>query len=281
MIHLGRMGVRYGTAKGELQETGVDLQLPRLRLLVVDDDPLNRDMMALMLAPLGCELEFACDGSEALEAITTRVYDLVFLDLILPDLNGLDVCRRVREWEAGKGHLPIVAVTAYDMPGTPAELAKAGMDDYIFKPYDLRSLSRIIELYVTANRADPSEESADGAAAPGAEVPILDSAGSLIDFSNDLDGYKELLRGFLRSLPERLHKLERAHESGDLEALNRECHTLKGVSAGLGAVRLSRLATQLGRACNDGRVAAAPPLIDRIRHAITELEAEGRVFLKS
>src|SRR5512144_2221145 len=79
------------------------------RLLIVDDDPLSRSMMDLMLAPHGYKLDFASDGSEAIASIKSGQYDLVFMDLVLPDMNGRDVCREIREWEAGKHRLPIVA----------------------------------------------------------------------------------------------------------------------------------------------------------------------------
>src|SRR5512146_2095875 len=91
------------------------------RLLIVDDDPLSRSMMDLMLAPHGYQLGFACDGAEAIQAIESGQYDLVFMDLILPDMNGRDVCREIRRWEAGKSRIPIVAVTGLDLPGQPLE----------------------------------------------------------------------------------------------------------------------------------------------------------------
>jgi CheY-like chemotaxis protein len=237
--------------------------------------------MELMLSPLGYTLEYACDGAEALEAIKTKPYHLVFMDLMLPDINGTDVCRQVREWEAGQRHVPIVAVTGLDMPGQPLELFKAGMDDYIFKPYDLRGITRIINLYALGENNGANGETEAGNTRPVVELPVLDSAGCLADFSHDVDGYKELLRDFLAGLPARLEKMHRAREAGDFERLNRECHTLKGVSAGLGAMRLSRLATQLGRACADGQQPSAGALLEQLEKAVEELQATGRDFLES
>ena len=251
-----------------------------LRFLVVDDDPLNRNMMELMLAPHGYELEFATDGSEALEAIKSRPFDLVFMDLILPDMNGRDVARQVREFEAGKQHLPIVAVTAFDMPGQPLELVKAGMDDYIFKPYDFRGLSRIIQLYAVDQGQGPGNPVEPSARVLGPDAPVLDTAGTLQDFSDDVDGYKELLRDFLASLPVRFGKMEQAYTAGDYESLSRECHTLKGVSAGLGAMRLSRLATQLGRSCADGHRHSAESLLRELDEALAQVRAEAATFLE-
>src|SRR5512147_2341052 len=144
----------------------------RPRLLIVDDDPLSRSMMDLMLAPHGYELGFACDGAEAILAIKSGQYDMVFMDLILPDTNGRDVCREIREWEAGNSRIPIVAVTGLDLPGQPLALIKAGMDDYVFKPYDVRTLTRLIGLYTGG------EEAGTGGATSPSYAPVLDIAGS-------------------------------------------------------------------------------------------------------
>lgn len=281
MMQLGQTGRIESSANGQADASDLGPGARQLRILAVDDDALNRDIMQVMLGPFGHQLEFACDGSEALEAIKTRSYDLVFMDLMLPDQSGRDVCRKVREWEAGKSHLPIVAVTAYDMPGQPLELFKAGMDDYIFKPYDARGLARIIELYAGSDGAGPAADNGHRAAGRGPEAPVLDWRGSLLDFSNDVEGYKELLTDFLTSLPGRLEKMRRALEDCDFERLNRECHSLKGVSAGLGALRLSRLATQLGRSCGAAQAELAAPLLVQVEQGIAELQAEGRVFLQS
>ncbi len=255
--------------------------LGRLRLLVVDDDPLNQNIMELMLLPLGYELEYACDGAEALEAIKTKPYDLVFMDLMLPDMSGREVCRQVRVWEAGKRHVPIIAVTGYDMPGQPMELFKAGMDDYIFKPYDLRGVKRIIGLYAKHDERAEGAQADKRNTALEQEAAVLDTAGSLADFSNDVEGYKDLLRDFLKGLPARLERMRRAHEAEDFERLNRECHTLKGVSAGLGAMRLSRLSTLLGRACAEGQQALTDPLLAEVEAAVVELQSEADQFLNS
>jgi CheY-like chemotaxis protein len=281
MIDLGQDTGRGTGVSGKGGSAGTESKRRRLRFLVVDDDALNRDMMQLMLAPLDHQLDFAGDGTEALEAIKSQPYDLVFLDLILPDMSGREVCRLVREWEAGKRRVPIVAVTAYDLPGQPLEMIKAGMDDYIFKPYDLRGLSRIIELYAGE---DSHQQALDGDAAnqlPDPNIPILDWKGSLQDFSNDVDGYKGLLTDFLASLPGRLEKILDAQGAGNLAQLDRECHTLKGVSAGLGARRLSRLAAQVGRACNSGKSTAIASLVQLLQQAMAELKAEGDAFLRS
>lgn len=249
-----------------------------LRILVVDDDALARSLMEAMLSSHGYQLDFACDGKEALNAIETHRYDLVFMDLILPDMNGRDVCRQVRAGEAGQRHVPIVAVTAYDLPGQPRELVMAGMDDYIFKPYDVRTLRRVIQLYVIGD-GEPRLGSNQPLELP--DVPVLDVQGPLQDFSNDLEAYQGLLRDFIASLSVRLGKMHQAFAEGNLETLGREAHSLKGISAGLGAAALSRQASQLNKACAGGTRSPAGDLLVEVERGMDALRAEADKFLAS
>ncbi len=252
-----------------------------LRFLVVDDDALGRSLMEVMLTPHGYELDFACDGGEALAAIETRAYDLVFMDLVLPDMNGRDVCRQVRAREAGQRHLPIVAVTAYDLPGQPAELVRAGMDDYIFKPFDARTLTRIIEIYAVGDGQAGFRSQGGEQPVQVPDAPVLDTEGPLRDFSNDVEAYQGLLRGFVESLPARLGKMQGARAAGDFATLGREAHSLKGISAGLGAAALSRLASRLNKACADDGKASAGGLLNEVEQGMAALRVEAQSFLDS
>jgi CheY-like chemotaxis protein/HPt (histidine-containing phosphotransfer) domain-containing protein len=251
-----------------------------LRILVVDDDALGCSLMQAMLAPHGCQLEFAGDGKEALDAIETHPYDLVFMDLILPDINGLDVCRQVRARESGQRHLPIVAVTAYDVPGQPRELAMAGMDDYIFKPYDARALTRMIQLYAVGD-GQPAPTAGQGQPVQVPAAPVFDVEGPLEDFAGDVDAYHSLLRDFLASLPARLERMKQAHSSANYETLGREAHSLKGIAAGLGAAALSRLAGQLNKSCAADGSTAAGALLVEVEQAMDAVRFEVEKFLAS
>ncbi|HEX8991568.1 MAG TPA: response regulator [Anaerolineales bacterium] len=266
----------------EVHDTGqsdTDAGAGALRLLIVDDDPLGRSLMKIMLAPYGYEIESACDGQEALQAIKSQRFDLVFMDLVLPDMNGMDVSRQVREWEAGQRHLPIIAVTAYDLPGQPLEMIRAGLDDYIFKPYEARGLRRMIQLYTNPDGRDaPSEARADGRHAL-AEAPVLDYKSSLADLSGDAEGYRGLLKDFLAALPARLDKMVQAEAAADYERLGRETHSLKGISAGLGAMRLSRLAAYLNYCCGEGSRQGAAEALERVKQGMIELQEEASSYL--
>jgi CheY-like chemotaxis protein len=250
------------------------------RLLIVDDDPQSRSMMELMLAPHGYKIGFASDGAAAIQAAQSGQYDLMFLDLILPDMSGREVCRQIRQWEAGQRRIPIVAVTGLDLPGQPLELVKAGMDDYVFKPYDVRTLTRLIRLY-TGEREDAAGQDAAGDAPSLKEIPVLDIVSSLQDFGDDAESYKALLGDFVAALPNRMGRMLQAQKDGDMERLGRECHSLKGISAGLGAMRLSRISAHVCTALRNGQRIPVEERLRQIEQCMQELQAEAHVYLSS
>lgn len=117
---------------------------PPLEILVVDDDELNRRLMHVILTHEGHRVEAASDGREALEAVKHKRFDIVFMDLHLPDMNGLEASREIRTWEQGDSHIYIVALTASYLPEVGQILFDAGMDNYISKPFEIEQIQRLL-----------------------------------------------------------------------------------------------------------------------------------------
>jgi CheY-like chemotaxis protein len=128
---------------------------PGLRVLVVDDNPVNRRIAEAMLRRLGCVVETADDGAAALEAWSAAPWDLVLMDCQMPVLDGYDATRRIREVEAesGRRHTQVVALTAHALAGDREVCLAAGMDDYLTKPVTLDRLSAKVRGAVAANVA--------------------------------------------------------------------------------------------------------------------------------
>jgi CheY-like chemotaxis protein len=117
----------------------------RLRILVADDNQVNRKVAQRMLERLGHTVTLANNGKEALAAIKTASFDLVMMDVQMPEMDGFEATRRVREWEAGKTHIPIVALTAHAMDSHREECLAAGMDSFLAKPILLEFLKLELE----------------------------------------------------------------------------------------------------------------------------------------
>ena len=116
-----------------------------LKILVVDDDALGRQLMHLILTKEGHRVDVAANGLEALEAVKQNQFDIVFMDLHMPDMDGMEASRQIRAWEKGNSHTFIVALTASYLPEIGQDLFEAGMDNYISKPLEVAQLQRLLK----------------------------------------------------------------------------------------------------------------------------------------
>jgi CheY-like chemotaxis protein len=147
-----------------LQEPGVPAALPgdhrlgkgrfsSFRILLVEDNPVNRAVTRVMLEYFGCRTDVARNGREALAAVAGAVYDLILMDCQMPEMDGYDATRAIRERESACGgevrRIPIVALTAHAMEGDRESCLDAGMDDYLSKPYKPDQLSVVLARWLT------------------------------------------------------------------------------------------------------------------------------------
>ena len=116
-----------------------------LKILVADDDALGRRLMHLILTKEGHRVDLAANGLEALEAVKLNQFDIVFMDLHMPDMDGMEASRQIRAWEKGGSHTFIVALTASYLPEIGESLFDAGMDNYISKPLDVAQVQRLLK----------------------------------------------------------------------------------------------------------------------------------------
>lgn len=115
-----------------------------LKILVVDDDVLNRRLMKVLLTHEGYQVDLASNGLEAFDAIKTQKFDIVFMDLRMPEMDGMEASRRIREWENGGQHTFIVGLTASYLPEEGPKMFEAGIDNYISKPFQMEHIRRML-----------------------------------------------------------------------------------------------------------------------------------------
>ena len=128
---------------------------PRGRVLVVEDNPVSQLMAVEMLKRLGCRVDVAGNGLEAVEALRQLPYDLIFMDCDMPIMNGFDATRAIRAEERGRRHVPIVAVTASALKGDSERCMAVGMDDFMSKPFRLQDMARRVETWLGRVDAGP------------------------------------------------------------------------------------------------------------------------------
>ena len=258
-------------------QSGVD-RIPQLKILVVDDDVLNQRMMQLLLTREGHLVDLASSGLEALNAVKLQHYDIVFMDLQMPVMDGIEASRRIREWENGGQHTFIVALTASYLPEKGHILFKAGIDNYVSKPFEIEHIQRLLKYSFRSRLTADSHQ----AIILKQEVPsekALDIEKGIVQVGGDADTYRELLADFIEGLPVRLQSIQRYFEKKDLVELSRAAHNLGGIAANLGASQLSEYARKLDKQSVEGYTESIDHLLQEIQLAVGKLLETSSNFL--
>ena len=176
------LGVRAGVALPGPMTTGeytAHRRLLGLKVLVVEDNPVNREVAVGMLNALGCSARTANDGQEALTLLEREDFEVILMDRQMPRLDGLATTSEIRRREANrrKPPTPIIALTAHAMPGSREECLRVGMNDFLLKPFSLSELSRVLGRYAR-RRATEHAASASTRRAQAEEAPVILSAGA-------------------------------------------------------------------------------------------------------
>ncbi len=223
------------------------------RILLVEDNPVNRDVALAILEGWALRADLVSNGIEAIQALRLSHYDLVLMDVQMPEMDGLEATRTIRDRRSGvlDPSVPIVAMTAHAMREDRERCLEAGMSDYLSKPVDPRALLAILEHYLQVPKARVVPEPASG---PTEDVPpaVFDQAGFLGRMLGNRKAAVRVLDVFLSDAPRRLARLQDAAESGQSEAVVRELHTLKGSSATVGGNALHAMARELEIAVKSG-----------------------------
>ena len=224
----------------------------QLRVLVVDDDELNQRMMNLILTREGHHVQIACDGMDALRAVDTHVFDIILMDLQMPNMDGVEASRRIRESENGSRNAYIVALTASYLPEMGQELFSVGIDNYIAKPFDVEHLRQMLN-YGLDHRKRKSTGALPAENIPATVAPLsfdLDKGIAMV--GGDEEIYRELLADFVERLPEKSVNIENCFNERNMDGLAQAAHNIKGVSSNLGALQLSEYAGRLEKSASGG-----------------------------
>ena len=195
-----------------------------LRILLVEDNPVNQKVVVRMLENLGHSTEIANHGKEALSRLNSENFDLVFMDVQMPEMDGLTATRNIREREQMTGaHVPIVAMTAHAIKGDKERCLEAGMDGYLSKPVSSQAIQDAIARFFHADAACNGVPSAGRFPSSS-----WDYGRALQRVEGDQGLLAELIEIFLEETPKQLNALELAIQAREFENVHRTAHTLKG-----------------------------------------------------
>jgi signal transduction histidine kinase/DNA-binding NarL/FixJ family response regulator/HPt (histidine-containing phosphotransfer) domain-containing protein len=258
-----------------------DRDLARLRILIVEDNPINCKVALLMLESLGCHAEVAANGELATRAVSAADFDLVLMDVLMPVMDGLQATRWIRAHLEPQHQPRIVAMTAGASDRDRDECIKAGMDDYATKPIQRARLRDVLRTAAAHRRDVPAPPTA-GLDDPARHVTpqvTADVTGPelLARLAEQIgaDGARRVCDSVVATAPKIIEQLTVAAANGDAAVLRLHSHTLRGICASLGADELSARCADLERRALIGAAdaAAATTLVcDRYRTLVGELE---------
>ena len=243
-----------------------------LRILLAEDNAMNQKVALRLLERLGYRADVVSNGLEALEALERQPYDVVLMDVQMPELDGLDASRRICERWPPESRPHIIAMTANALPEDREACFAAGMNDYVAKPI------RGDELAAALKRARPLRNRDAGSG----ESEISLEAAALQNL-RDLGGVEflaEVVDVFLADAPALITSLRSSLERQDTEELRRAAHTLKSNGATLGAAAFAELCRTVEQHAKDGRLDGVSQLVDRIEQEYQTLQ-EALASLRS
>ncbi len=238
------------------RETGRQVAYdPAFRILIVDDNSINLSVAAGLLKTIyGLDSDKASSGPEAIEKVQRKHYDLIFMDHMMPEMDGVEAARRIRALGGEYEKLPIVALTANAVQGAREMIMNSGMDDFLSKPIVREELAEILykwapDKYKKVVETQGSEAEAapltPGQLAGLAGGPEIDLAAGLSQVENQVAIYQEMLLLLADQAPGLVALLNEQLERGDLASFSVQVHGLKSSLASLGARELSSLAREL------------------------------------
>lgn len=249
----------------------------KARILLAEDNITNQQVALGILKKLGLSADVVANGLEALKSLKTLPYDLVLMDVQMPEMDGLEATRHIRnpQYNIPNRNLPIIAMTANAMHGDMQKCLDAGMDDYVSKPIIPHEFAEKLAHWLTQGKAAQKE------VAPPQVVPyqtieseeeVFDKVGMMSRLMGDEDLAITLITTFIDDVAGKIDALEEELAHGNISEVERYAHMMKGASGSLGGKRFSVLAKIIEKDAHDGNVETINPHLVELRTSFFALK---------
>ncbi len=238
-----------------------------LKILLVEDILVNQKIALKMLHRLGYRADVANDGCEALEALQRQLYDVVFMDIQMPEMDGWETTRRVRGDFSQDAQPWIIAMTAHARPEDRQECLSIGMNDFISKPISLEGLEAVLKQY-GIQRHQGTEPVRDGVLTSSNQQSVIDH--SVLENLRSMAGsegdqlIRELIQAYLEDAPVRIQTIKNAFTSENRTDLKKAAHALRSPSVSIGAVKLGKICETLEYNAQNQSLAQIADLVNQI-----------------
>ncbi|MCL1844044.1 MAG: ATP-binding protein [Defluviitaleaceae bacterium] len=228
---------------------------PEAKVLIVDDINTNLKVAKGLLKPYDMRVDLCPGGLEAIEAVKTAKYDLIFMDHMMPVLNGVDATLQIRALEDARTdckNVPIIALTANAVYGVREMFLKNGFDDFLSKPIDLVRLNAVVSKWLPKHKKIIVKKSKTFTKNSQFKIKGVDTQKGIELIGGNLEIYLEIVESFLKDGRRLLYEMDENIKNDDIEAYGKNAHALKSVSGTIGADVLSEMAEALEHAVNAG-----------------------------
>jgi signal transduction histidine kinase/HPt (histidine-containing phosphotransfer) domain-containing protein/FixJ family two-component response regulator len=263
--------------------------LPQVRLLVVDDISTNLKVAEGLLAPYKATVETCLGGAESVELVKSRDYDLVFMDHMMPEMDGIEATAAIRAWEKSLGEqgvahnaVPIIALTANAVSGMREMFIEKGLNDFLAKPIDISKLDEILARWIPKEKRKAGTREQGTVPTPHSLLPIqgVDTAKGITMTGGTEALYRQVLALFQKDALERLPKIQTAPGEPDLPLFITNVHALKSASASIGAAEVSERAAKLETAGKSADLAYIKDNLPGFTERLTQLAEDIRAALQ-
>jgi PAS domain S-box-containing protein len=254
------------------------LSRTNVRVLLAEDNITNQQVALGIVGKLGLRVDGVANGREALEALRSIPYDLVLMDVQMPEMDGLEATRALRAAGSGSlnANIPIIAMTAHAMQGDREACLAAGMDDYIAKPVSPAGLSALLGKWILrldagrpagASESDRASRPVDANLGSQVEDGVFAEASLLERSMDDRNLARIVVCSYLEDMPKQIEVLGRFVNAGDARGIERQAHTIKGAAAAVSGERVVKVAFSLEQAGKAGT-------FENTKAAFAELEEQ-------
>lgn len=258
------------------EDTIPDLSDRKTRILLAEDNITNQQVALGILKKFGLRADTVANGREAVNALKTIPYDLVLMDVQMPEMDGIEATREIRSHVGGYGEIPIIAMTAHAMRGDRDKCLDAGMSDYVSKPILPCALGAVLDKWLPKATPAHSPKARPGSLQerqpPQPSASVWNRASMAERLLDDSELVDRVIEGFLADIPRQIEVLRGYLESGNVEGVERQAHTIKGAAANVDAEALRVLALQMEKAGRAGDLETVKALLSELGGAFQTLK---------
>jgi signal transduction histidine kinase/CheY-like chemotaxis protein/HPt (histidine-containing phosphotransfer) domain-containing protein len=227
-----------------------DFMAETAKVLIVDDNTVNLTVAEGLLEPLGMEIDTALSGKEAIEKISETSYDLILMDHMMPEIDGVETTRIIRRFHKEYDNVPIIALTANAVGGVKNMFLEEGMNDFIAKPIEVHVLMNKVKQWLPKNKITKGVKRASHTQNTFPQIEGIDTAAAIRMLGNE-EVFWSILKDYCRIIPQKVEMIQEYYDTQNWKGYTIEVHALKSSSRQIGATVLAKKAELLEKAGNE------------------------------